>query len=61
MKKCYICFPRYYLRFLFTTGLNVSPNSSLKQRYGKPGGAKKAHGVTSGTPPTSLGTTFDIG
>ncbi|KAH3786899.1 hypothetical protein DPMN_165014, partial [Dreissena polymorpha] len=43
-----------YLQAVKFRGLNVSPNSSLKQRYGKPGGAKKAHGVTSGTPPTSL-------
>ena len=41
--------------FSLFSGLNVSPNSSLKQRYTKPGGGKKQHGSIAGTPPSSSG------
>ncbi|XP_052770885.1 1-phosphatidylinositol 4,5-bisphosphate phosphodiesterase epsilon-1-like [Mya arenaria] len=42
-----------YLQAVKFRGLNVSPNSSLKQRYVKTGAAKKMHGASS-TPPSSL-------
>ncbi|XP_053407871.1 uncharacterized protein LOC123546334 isoform X3 [Mercenaria mercenaria] len=43
-----------YLQAVKFRGLNVSPNSSMKQRYSKPGAAKKLHSGVSGTPPASL-------